>query len=159
MKNILKLLILLFKNEVFYGYDDVNEAKNMGRKTETITTNFHTINNNKNDKKPKKKSLSSRSNLQKQSIVYQLPNTGESKSKDYDKISGDIKKLELSIKKEVREEIIEEKKEEIIENNRPKNKTYVREQKEEKIVENNNDKGGRKSYFKRRFRGTSEKEN
>ena len=63
------------------------------------------------------------------------------------------------VKKEVREEIVEEKKEEIIENNRPKNKTYVREQKEEKIVENNNDKGGRKSYFKRRFRGTSEKEN
>ena len=63
------------------------------------------------------------------------------------------------VKKEDREEIVEEKKEEIIENNRPKNKTYVREQKEEKLVENNNDKGGRKSYFKRRFRGTSEKEN
>lgn len=63
------------------------------------------------------------------------------------------------VKKEFREEIVEEKKEEIIENNKPKNRTYVREQKEEKIVENNNDKGGRKSYFKRRFRGTSEKEN
>ena len=60
------------------------------------------------------------------------------------------------VKKEVREEIVEEKKEEIIENNRPKNRTYVREQKEEK-VENSEEKGGKKGYFRRRFRG--EKEN
>ena len=60
------------------------------------------------------------------------------------------------VKKEVREEIVEEKKEEIIENNRPKNRTYVREQKEEK-VENSNEKGGKKGYFRRRFR--AEKEN
>ena len=60
------------------------------------------------------------------------------------------------VKKEVREEIVEEKKEEIIENNRPKNRTYIREQKEEK-VENSNEKGGKKGYFRRRFRG--EKEN
>ena len=56
----------------------------------------------------------------------------------------------------MREEIVEEKKEEIIENNRPKNRTYVREQKEEK-VENKNQSGGGKGYFRRRFRG--EKEN
>ena len=58
------------------------------------------------------------------------------------------------VKKEVREEIVEEKKEEIIENNRPKNRTYIREQKEEQVDSNTN--GGRKSYFKRRFRGTSD---
>ena len=40
--------------------------------------------------------------LEKNSIVYQLPNTGENKNKDYDKISGDIKRLELSIRKESR---------------------------------------------------------
>ena len=56
----------------------------------------------------------------------------------------------------MREEIVEEKKEEIIENNRPKNRTYIREQKEEK-VENSDEKGGKKGYFRRRFRG--EKEN
>ena len=38
--------------------------------------------------------------LQRASIVYQLPNTGDMKSKDYDKISGDIKKLEVAIRKE-----------------------------------------------------------
>ena len=54
-----------------------------------------------------------------------------------------------------KEEIVEEKKEEIIENNRPKNRTYVREQKNEN--EGNNEKGGKKSYFRRRFK--VEKEN
>lgn len=53
-----------------------------------------------------------------------------------------------------KEEIVEEKKEEIIENNKPKNRTYIREQKEEQVDSNTN--GGRKSYFKRRFRGTSD---
>ena len=40
--------------------------------------------------------------LEPSSIVYQLPNTGENKNKDYDKISGDIRRLELSIKRESR---------------------------------------------------------
>lgn len=58
------------------------------------------------------------------------------------------------VQKEVREEIIEEKKEEIVDNNRPKNRTYVREQKEEQGENNTN--GGKKGYFRRRFRGTSD---
>ena len=56
------------------------------------------------------------------------------------------------VKKEIREEIIEEKKEEITGNNRPKNRTYVREQKEEK-----NEKEGNKGYYRRRYK--VEKEN
>ena len=58
------------------------------------------------------------------------------------------------IKKEVREEIVEEKKEQIIDNNKPKNRTYVREQKEENV--DNNSSGGKKSYFRRRYGGTSD---
>ena len=58
------------------------------------------------------------------------------------------------IQKEVREEIVEEKKEQIIDNNKPKNRTYVREQKEEKV--DNNTNGGKKSYFRRRYGGTSD---
>ena len=57
------------------------------------------------------------------------------------------------VKKEIKEEIVEEKKEEITDN-KPKNRTYIREQKEEQVE--NNTYGGRKSYFKRRFRGTSD---
>ena len=38
--------------------------------------------------------------IERGSIVYQIPNTGEMKFKDYDKISGDIKKLENTIRKE-----------------------------------------------------------
>ena len=57
------------------------------------------------------------------------------------------------VKKEIREEIVEEKKE-IVEN-KPKNKTYVREEKEVKEEANDNN-GGRKSYFKRRFRNNNE---
>ena len=53
-----------------------------------------------------------------------------------------------------KEEIVEEKKDEIIDNNKPKNRTYIREQKEEQV--DNNTNGGRKSYFKRRFRGTND---
>jgi len=41
--------------------------------------------------------------LERSSIVYQLPHTGDMKFKDYDKISGDIRKLELTIKKENRQ--------------------------------------------------------
>ena len=57
------------------------------------------------------------------------------------------------VKKEIREEIVEEKKE-IVEN-KPKNKTYVREEKEVKEEANDNN-GGRKSYFKRKFRNNNE---
>ena len=56
-------------NSTFNAYDDVNEAKNMGRKTETITTNFHTINNNKNDKKPKNNEKHSKTNFRASSMV------------------------------------------------------------------------------------------
>ena len=38
--------------------------------------------------------------LERSSIIYQLPNTGDMKYKDYDKISGNIRKLELTIKRE-----------------------------------------------------------
>ena len=38
--------------------------------------------------------------LERSSIVYQLPHTGDMKFKDYDKISEDIRKLELTIKRE-----------------------------------------------------------
>jgi hypothetical protein len=58
------------------------------------------------------------------------------------------------VKKEIKEEIVEEKKDEITDNNKPKNRTYIRDQKEEEV--DNNTNGGRKSYFKRRFRGTSD---
>ena len=59
------------------------------------------------------------------------------------------------VKKEIREEIIEEKKEGNENHNyRQKNKTYVKEQKEEK--DDNNTKGGKKGYFRRRFRGSNE---
>lgn len=46
---------------------------------------------------------------------------------------------------------MKKKKEEIADKNKPKNRACVREQKEEK-VENNNEKGGRKGYFRRRYR-------
>ena len=39
-------------------------------------------------------------NIDKNTIVYQMPFTGESKYKNYDKISTDIKKIEISIRKE-----------------------------------------------------------
>ena len=38
-------------NSTFNVYDEVNEAKNLGRKTDSIATNFHTLNNNKNENK------------------------------------------------------------------------------------------------------------
>ena len=45
-------------NSTFNVYDDINEAKIVGRKTDTITTNFHTINNGKEkQKKNKEKNL------------------------------------------------------------------------------------------------------
>ena len=43
--------------------------------------------------------------LEPSSIVYQMPNTGESKNKDYEKISGDIRRLELSIRRESRKNL------------------------------------------------------
>ena len=59
------------------------------------------------------------------------------------------------VKKEVKEEIIEEKKGGFDNNNyRLKNRTYVREQKEEK--DNNDAKGEKKGYFRRRFRNGNE---
>ena len=89
------------KSSLIIRSSKTKEFSPLKRKTTfALTSIFKTKSSKKHTTRPKKKSLSSRSILQKQSIVYQLPNTGESKSKDYDKISGDIKKLELSIKKE-----------------------------------------------------------
>ena len=42
-------------NSTFNVYDEINEAKNQGRKTDTMATNFNTINNNKNDNNKKLK--------------------------------------------------------------------------------------------------------
>ena len=42
-------------NSTFNVYDELNEVKNQGRKTDTIATNFHTINNTKNDNDKKLK--------------------------------------------------------------------------------------------------------
>ena len=47
-----------------------------------------------------KKLRSMKPGLQRITVVYQLPNTGDNKSKDYDKISGDIRKVEIAIRKE-----------------------------------------------------------
>ena len=56
-------------NSTFNVYDDVNEAKNLGRKTDTIGTNFHTINdNNKNDKKLKNNEKHSKTNFRASSM-------------------------------------------------------------------------------------------
>ena len=52
--------------------------------------------------KSTKKSGTSREGIQRSSIVYQLPNTGDMKEKDYDKISGEIKEFEMSIRRTVR---------------------------------------------------------
>ena len=57
-------------------------------------------------KSTKKVTLSKYKNsLDRSSIVYQLPNTGEIKNKDYDKISGSIRRFELSLKKESRKQL------------------------------------------------------
>ena len=50
--------------------------------------------------KSTKRLKTNRPMMQRSSVVYQLPNTGDTRYKDYDKISGDIKKLEMSIRKE-----------------------------------------------------------
>ena len=55
-------------NSTFNVYDDVNEVKNQGRKTETIATNFHTINNNKNDKKLKNNEKNLKTNFRASSM-------------------------------------------------------------------------------------------
>ena len=56
-------------NSTFNVYDDVNEAKNLGRKTDTIGTNFHTINdNNKNDKKLKNNEKNIKTNFRASSM-------------------------------------------------------------------------------------------
>ena len=55
-------------NSTFNAYDDANEAKNLGRKTDTITTNFHTLNNNKNDKKFKNNEKNLKNNFRASSM-------------------------------------------------------------------------------------------
>ena len=55
-------------NSTFNVYDDINEAKNAGRKTDTITTNYNTINNNKNDKKLKNNEKHSKTNFRASSM-------------------------------------------------------------------------------------------
>ena len=55
-------------NSTFNVYDEVNEVKNIGRKTDTITTNFHTINNNKNDKNIKGKEKNLKNNFRASSM-------------------------------------------------------------------------------------------
>ena len=55
-------------NSTFNVYDDINEAKNAGRKTDSITTNFNTLNNNKNDKKLKNNEKHSKTNFRASSM-------------------------------------------------------------------------------------------
>ena len=64
-------------NSTFNVYDDINEAKNAGRKTDTITTNFNTLNNNKNDKKLKNNEKQSKTNFR----VSSMGNTTLSSAK------------------------------------------------------------------------------
>ena len=55
-------------NSIFNVYDDINDPKNAGRKTDTITTNYNTINNNKNDKKFKNNEKHSKTNFRASSM-------------------------------------------------------------------------------------------
>ena len=55
-------------NSIFNVYDDINDQKNTGRKTDTITTNYNTINNNKNDKKFKNNEKHSKTNFRASSM-------------------------------------------------------------------------------------------
>ena len=64
-------------NSTFNVYDDINEAKNAGRKTDTITTNFNTLNNNKNDKKLKNNEKQAKTNFR----VSSMGNTTLSSAK------------------------------------------------------------------------------
>ena len=52
--------------------------------------------------KSTKKMKTTRLSIQRGTIVYQLPNTGDTKEKDYDKISGEIKEFEMSIRRQIR---------------------------------------------------------
>ena len=87
--------------------------------------------------------------LERSSIVYQLPHTGDMKFKDYDKISGDIRQLELTIKRENRQNSkrISEKKMTIM----YKNDIHENDESEEKDSneEDENNKNNDTSYIEK----------
>ena len=102
---------------------DIKSAKNIEalstfkRKKQRPSLTGWAFKNSKMDKLFTKssKNLSHFYKTNRRSIVYQLPNTGDSRSKDYDKISGDIKKVEITIRKE--NELKRKKSPDYLENN------------------------------------------
>ena len=80
--------------------------------------------------------------IDKNTIVYQLPGTGDSKFKNYDKIAQDIKNVEISIKKEIK---LKKKKRELNKDSKNDNLTksnyfsdnfYDEEKEDEKMKKN-----------------------
>ena len=117
------------------------------RKTNFANGLFKNQQLNKIFTKSFKKAGTTRIRIQRNSIVYQLPNIGDIKEKDYDKISEEIKELEMAIRRTVR---IKSKKstKKIKENNynhsRESYSSDVNNTIEEELTKNKNNKYGDK---------------